>query len=83
MYYKFTYNIKKELIVQFGVKMNNLKEYRNKKRMSLAELSACVEVSARYLRFIEKGERNPSLFLAKKIADCLNATIEELFFNEV
>lgn len=63
--------------------MNHLKEYRNRKKMSLTDLSACVEVSERYLRFIERGERNPSLLLAKKIADCLNATIEELFFNEV
>lgn len=42
-------------------------------------MSEYTGVSQRHLKFIEKGERNPSLLLAKKIADCLNATIEELF----
>lgn len=63
--------------------MNNIRIYREKRNKSLKSMSEYTGVSQRHLKFIEKGERNPSLLLAKKIADCLNATIEELFFDEV
>lgn len=63
--------------------MNNVKIYREKRKKSLKSISRDIEVSERHLRFVENGERMPSLPLAKKIADCLNVTIEELFFNEV
>ena len=63
--------------------MNNVKKYRKKRNVSIENISLYTGVSKRHLQFIERGQRNPSLSLAKKMADCLNCTIEELFFDEV
>lgn len=62
--------------------MNNLKLYRKKLNLGLKELSDYVGVSERHLSFIENGRRMPSLPVAKKIADFLQCTIEDIFFNE-
>ena len=82
MYYKFFKIIENELIVHKEKVVNIVKQYREKKKISLAMLSHSIGLSERHLRFIESVERNPSLQTAKKIADCLNSTIEELFFSE-
>lgn len=61
--------------------MNALREYRMKKNFSICDLSKDTGISERYLRFIETGEKTPSLMTAKRIADSLNSTIDEIFFK--
>jgi putative transcriptional regulator len=58
---------------------NKLKEFRLNKNISPSELAKEVGVSERYIRFIESGEKNPSLYIAKKIAMKLNAKIDDIF----
>lgn len=82
MYYKFITITVNELIVHKEKMVNKVKEYRERKKISLEMLSHNTGLSERHLRFIESEERNPSLQTAKKIADYLNSTIEELFFGE-
>lgn len=82
MYYKFIRIKTNELIVHKEKMVNKVKKYREGKKISLEMLSHNIGLSERHLRFIESGERNPSLQTAKKIADYLNSTIEELFFGE-
>lgn len=62
--------------------MNRVRAYREKSNMSLTELSNNVEISERHLRFIESGNRTPSLNIAKRIADCLSSTIDDIFFGD-
>lgn len=62
--------------------MNNVKVYRKKENISLTELSVHTGVSERHLRFIENGDRTPSLHVAKKIADCLHSTVDDIFLSE-
>lgn len=58
---------------------NNIKEMRLKKEMSVSELARKVEVSERYIYFIEVGDKKPSLDTAKKIAKALETPIENIF----
>lgn len=37
-------------------------------------------VTERYIRMLDKKERSPSMEVAKKIADFLDESIEEIFF---
>lgn len=62
--------------------MNKVKLYREKENISLTKLSIQAGVSKRHLQFIETGDRNPSLIVAKKIADCLNSTVDEIFLDK-
>lgn len=59
--------------------MNKMKEYRQNKNMSFLDLSLKTGISERYLRFIEKGDRAPSLKTANIIASALNATVDKIF----
>lgn len=59
--------------------MNKMKKYREKKKMSFLDLSRQTGISERYLRFIERGERNPSIKTAATIASALQATVDEIF----
>lgn len=61
--------------------MNKLKEYRKRANMDTAHLADKVGISVRHLQFIESGKRTPSLPVAKSIADCLNDTIENIFYD--
>lgn len=58
--------------------MRKLKEVREKQSISVLELSRKSGVSERYLRFIESGEKTPSLKTAQRIAEALNVTIDEI-----
>ncbi|MFW6047320.1 MAG: helix-turn-helix transcriptional regulator [Candidatus Woesearchaeota archaeon] len=40
-----------------------------------------VNITASFYGMIERGERNPTLKLAKKIADFFNTSVEEIFFS--
>ena len=50
--------------------------------MGISDLSRRSGVSERYLRFIEAGEKNPSLETAQKIALALKVTTDEIFLPQ-
>ena len=62
---------------------NKLKKIRKEKGMTLEELSELCGVSAGYLCHLENGSRpHPSIEVMEKIANALNKTIFEIFFNQ-
>ena len=59
--------------------MNSLKEIREKRNMTQMELAYKAGVTQRYIAFLEKGDRKPSLENACKIAKILKSTVENIF----
>lgn len=59
--------------------INHLKEYRARFHLSQTDLGNLVGVSRQTISLIERGDYNPSVTLALKIAKVLEATVEELF----
>ena len=59
--------------------MNRLKFLREKRTLSILELSRKTGVSERYLRFIERGEKIPSLKTAAIIAKTLETSVDDIF----
>lgn len=61
---------------------NNLKQLRIHEGYDEVEKIADeLGISASYFYKIEKGTRKPGITLAKKIADKLGTTVDNLFFN--
>ena len=59
---------------------NKVRHYRYlNKEMTQQQLAAAVRVTRQTIIAIEKGNFNPSVKLALKIAHALGATVEELF----
>ncbi|MDO5845730.1 MAG: helix-turn-helix transcriptional regulator [Methanocorpusculum sp.] len=58
---------------------NCIKELRGKTGMTQAELAERVAVSSRTIISLEKGQYNPSVLLAHKIAQVFGCAIEEVF----
>ncbi|MDP4553493.1 helix-turn-helix transcriptional regulator [Alkalihalobacillus macyae] len=56
-----------------------MKELRAALKLTQAELAKRVNVRRETIVFLEKGEYNPSLKLAVKIARQLNSRIEDVF----
>lgn len=61
--------------------MNNLKKIRLENKLSREELSAKLGLTSRYIAFLEKGERNPSLPTAYRISNFFNKPVEDIFLN--
>ena len=59
--------------------MNNLKKIRGEKTQK--EIADLIGITTSHYGFIENGERQPSLKVAKKIAEVFNKNIEEIFFD--
>ncbi|MGX4598935.1 helix-turn-helix transcriptional regulator [Faecalimicrobium sp. JNUCC 81] len=59
---------------------SNLKLYRTRKNITQVELAKKTGVTKDYISMIERGKRNPGIFLAKKISIILDATLDEIFF---
>ena len=59
--------------------VNKLKEYRARYHLSQTELGNLAGVSRQTISLIERGDYNPLVTLALKIAKILNATVEDLF----
>ena len=57
---------------------NRLKEYRARYRLSQTELGNLSDVSRQTISLIERGDYNPSVTLALKLAKILNASVEQL-----
>ena len=62
--------------------MNSMRKHRTQKNISISEISKCTGLTERYIRFIEAGEKTPSLATAKKIADALDGTVDEIFLSK-
>lgn len=60
---------------------SNLQYYRKKNKFTQLELAKKVGVTKDYISMIERGKKNPGIFLAKRIAMILNSTIDEIFFE--
>lgn len=61
---------------------NNLRKVRLRSGYSdVNKLASKIGISASYYYKIEQGIRTPGIDLAKKIADILNETVDDLFFN--
>jgi putative transcriptional regulator len=59
---------------------NRLRELRNERRWSQADLADRLDVSRQTINAIETGRYDPSLPLAFKIAELFGDPIESLFF---
>jgi len=72
-----------ETFLERGEKVNNKRNkmirYRNDK--SRIEIAKILKITPQMLGAIERGDRTPSLELAKKIADIYKTTIDDIFFN--
>ena len=58
---------------------NRLKELRAARSLNQQQLGQLVGASRQTISLIERGDYNPSVTLALKIAKILNATVEDLF----
>ena len=59
-----------------------IKELRARDSLTQADLAKQVGVRREIISFVENGEYNPSLLLAKRIAHVFGETIEEIFIFE-
>ena len=60
--------------------MKRTKLVRLRGKMSRQFVAKKLGITPQMLGMIERGQRNPSLELARKIADFYNETIDEIFF---
>lgn len=61
---------------------NNVRKYRLEFNMTQQELATKVRVSSRTIISLEKGQYNPSILLAYRIAILFHTTIEDLYCLE-
>ncbi len=61
---------------------NSLKEHRAKRGINQQEMGQLVGVSRQTISLIERGDYNPSVSLALKIAECFGVTVEDMFWLE-
>jgi putative transcriptional regulator len=62
------------------VLQNRLREFRARYRLTQSDLAAKVGVTRQTIGFIEKGDYEPSVTLALKIANALDHQVEEIFW---
>jgi putative transcriptional regulator len=58
---------------------NRIKELRSERGLTQQQLAERVNVSSRTIISLEKGQYNPSVILAHKLAQFFDCTIEEVF----
>ena len=58
---------------------NKVKDMMRKRKMTATELAYKSNISERYVGFITKGDRSPSLKVALRIAKTLNCKVEDIF----
>ncbi len=62
---------------------NNLKIIRNNQEFSVRRLSELSGVSITHISFIENEKTTPTITIARKLANALNTTIDDLFPYEI
>lgn len=63
------------------MKSTPLKAARIKKGIEVEEISQRLQISSSYYYKIERGVRKPNIYLAKRIAELLDGTVDEIFFG--
>ena len=58
---------------------NNVCKIREEKKATIKDLASQTDISERHLRFIEAGDRCPSLKNALIIAEKLGVRVEDIF----
>ena len=61
---------------------NRIAELRERAGLTLAELAELVQVNPQTIGYLERGEYNPSLALAFRLAGVFGRTVEEVFVRE-
>lgn len=56
----------------------NLRKLREKENISQVELAGKVGVTQEFISFVEKGYRLPGIEVAKRLADALNVSVDDL-----
>ncbi|AFQ27624.1 PbsX family transcriptional regulator [Bacillus thuringiensis HD-789] len=71
------------MFLKGGGIMNNkrIKMIKLRNDQSRIEVAQKLSITPQMLGAIERGDRTPSLELAKKIAELYKTTIDDLFFN--
>ncbi len=64
----------------FGQK---LRLSRKQQRMTLRQLAELLSTSNGYIADLESGRRQPSLALARKVADVFNVSVDQLGRDEI
>lgn len=65
-----------EIQKKFG---KRVAELRNKKNITQEKFSFEIGVDRTYVSYIERGKRNPSLYMLYKFAKALNVKLSDLF----
>lgn len=60
--------------------VNKINDFRLKKGYTQQELADLLKISLGHLSKIERGDRDPSLKLAVRIAKVLDCKLDDLFF---
>lgn len=68
----------KNYLVKFG---QRIRELRQKTGLSQEKFALMIGMDRTYFSSVESGKRNISLLNIKKIADCLEITVDKLFEN--
>ncbi len=61
---------------------NRIKELRARDGLTQADLSKLVGCRRETISFVEKGDYNPSLLLAVRVATAFNEKVEDVFLFE-
>ena len=64
------------------INIGKLKEYRMQAGLTQLELANMIEVTPRYIAFLESGDRKPSLETAEKIANVFKTTVDDIFLSK-
>ena len=64
------------------IKRKKIKELRKQYGLSVKDIANTVGISTSHYYKIEEGIRNPTLKIAKKIAEILGGNMEEIFFEK-
>lgn len=57
---------------------NNVREYRARRGLTQEEVALITELAKSTISDIERGSKNPSVKVAKKLAKVLHCTVDEL-----
>ena len=72
-------NIDKNLLNSLGTK---LRAYRLQKNYSQEKFAELTELDRTYISGLERGKRNPSYLIIRRLCDVLEITPNDLFFGE-
>ena len=65
-----------ETLIQLG---NRIRKIRLEKKLTQAELAERCSCNRNYISMLERGERNPSLEIAIRLAHYLKVPVEDIF----